>query len=143
MNAYIDYNLLNWGMAAQTDLNPINQKIKKALRIISFKDSDHPSIPLFKDLRILPLENAVEMKNAKYMWKLVNGVLPQSLASHFNSNERTIYSNSLSRLTSLNRFVLYAGPVFWEEQVPLNIRQCKTLKSFSSSLMNHIFNTLS
>ena len=59
MNAYIDYNLLNWGMAAQTNLNPINQKIKKALRIISFKDSDHPSIPLFKDLKILTLEKVV------------------------------------------------------------------------------------
>ena len=141
MNAYIDYNLLNWGMAAPTNLDPINKKIKKALRIISYKDSDHPSIPLFKDLRILPLVNAIEMKNAKFMWKLVNGYLPKSLAAHFNSNERTLYSNSLSRLSSLSQFVLYSGPVFWKK-LPLKIRQSKTLNSFSNSLMDHLLNTL-
>ena len=30
MNPYIDYNLLNWGMAAPTNLDPLNSKLKKS-----------------------------------------------------------------------------------------------------------------
>ena len=33
MNSYIEYNLLNYGMAAETNLNIINLKIKKTVRI--------------------------------------------------------------------------------------------------------------
>ena len=62
INPYIDYNLLNWGMAAITNLNTVNQKIKKAVRIISFKNNDHPTDPLFKELEILPLDKSIELK---------------------------------------------------------------------------------
>ena len=54
MNSYIDYNLLNYGMASQTNLNVINSKIKKAVRIISFKDRDDHTDPLLKELGIMP-----------------------------------------------------------------------------------------
>ena len=47
MNPYIDYNLLNWGMAAPTNLDPLNLKLKNVMRIMSFvNDSDYPSAPL-------------------------------------------------------------------------------------------------
>ena len=52
MNPYIDYNLLNWGMAAPTNLNPLNLKLKKAMRIIS---------------KILPLSQSIEIKYGKHM----------------------------------------------------------------------------
>ena len=81
------------------------------------------------------------MKQAKYMWKLLNGFLPQSLTSNFNSNDRTQFSNSISRLVSLNRFILFAGPKVWEE-IPESIRQKPTLNSFSKSLMTHYLNSL-
>ena len=141
INPYTDYNLLNWGMAALTNLDPINKKIKKAIRIISFKDSDHPSTPLFKELKILPLSIAIQMRNAKFMWKLVNGYLPPSLTSKFNHNDRTPFSSSLSRLESLSRFVLYAGPVCWKN-LPDKLTKIKTLNSFSNSVKNHLLNTL-
>ena len=64
INPHIDYNLLNWSTATATSLSSINVKIKKALRIITFNDSDHPSLPLFKELRILPLEKSIQMKQA-------------------------------------------------------------------------------
>ena len=73
INPHVDYNILNWGMASLTNLDPIDKKIKKAVRIISFKDSDHPSAPLYKNLKILPLSNSFELRQAKHMWKLING----------------------------------------------------------------------
>ena len=66
INPHVDYNILNWGMASPTNLDPIDKKIKKAVRIISFKDSDHPSAPLYKNLKILPLSNSLELRQAKH-----------------------------------------------------------------------------
>ena len=47
INPYIDYNLLNWGMAAPSNLNSVNLKIKKAVRIIAFKGRDHHTDPTY------------------------------------------------------------------------------------------------
>ena len=75
-------------MASSSSLNPVRTKINKALRIMTFNNQDSPSIPLYKELKILPLEKSYELKNAKHLWKLHNGYLPQSLASNFNVNSR-------------------------------------------------------
>ena len=136
MNLYTDYNLLNWGMAATTNLSPINLKLKKAVRIMSFKDSDHHAAPLFKELEILPLDKSIELTNAKFMWKLYNGYLPVSLAKNFNLNHRNQISNSLSRLESLKKFILFTGPLQWRD-LPTSITSKPSLKSFSHALKEY------
>jgi hypothetical protein len=141
INPYVDYNLLNWGMASPTNLDPLDKKIKKAIRIISFKDSDHPSAPLFKNLNILPLANSIQLRRAKHMWKLFNGFLPPSLTSQFNPNERTMFSFSMSRLVSLQGFILFAGPSVWN-QIPASIQQKSSLNSFSKAVKSHLFESL-
>ena len=86
INPYIDYNLLNWGIAAPSTLNSINQEIKKAVRIISFKNKDYHTDALFKELEILPLEKSIELKSAKFMWRLHNNYLPDSLPKNFRGS---------------------------------------------------------
>ena len=136
INPYIDYNLLNWGMAAPSNLNSINQKIKKAVRIISFKNSDYHTDPLLKELEILPLEKSIELKNAKFMWRLHNNYLPDSLSKNFRSSERTNYTTSISRLESLKRFILFSGPKLWNE-LPRSITMKPSLNSFSNTLKRY------
>jgi hypothetical protein len=141
INPHTDYNLLNWGMAPTTNLDTINNKIKKAVRIISFESTDSPSIPLFKKLNILPLDHLIKMKNAKFMWKLYNGLLPDSLSSNFCKNARTQYSISESRLASLNKFVIYAGHKDWLD-IPSCIKEKSSLKSFSKNLYKYYIQNL-
>ena len=137
INPYIDYNLLNWGMAAPTNLNVINIKVKKAVRIISFKDRHDPTAPLFKDLEILPLDKSIETKYVKFMWKLHNNYLPDSIARNFRSNTRTNFSMSLSRLESLKHFVLFEGPQLWN-QLPPHITSKPSLNSITKAYKNYI-----
>ena len=140
-NPYIDYNLLNWGMAPTTNLNLVDKKIKKTIRIISFKDRDAPCTPLYKELKILPLNKSIELRQAKYMWKLYNGFLPQSLRSNFTPNQRTQFSTSTSRLGSLNQYILFAGPKIWNE-IPHAIKKTTSLNSFSINLNKHYLHHL-
>ena len=128
-------------MASPTNLDPIDKKIKKALRIISFKDRDHPSAPLYRDLKILPLLKSFELRQAKHMWKLINGFLPPSMRSQFSPNQRTVFSMSYSRLASFQRFILFAGPRIWN-QLPKFIQDKKSLNSFSKSLKIHLLGTV-
>ena len=123
-------------MAAPTNLNSVNQKIKKAVRIISFKKSDHHTDPLFKELEILPLEKSIELKYAKFMWRLHNELLPDSLSKNFRSNERTNFTSSISRLESLKRFVIFSGPKLWNE-LPRCIINKPSLNSFSNTLKRY------
>ena len=141
VNAHTDYNLLNWGMASSSSLNPVHTKINKALRIMTFNNRDSPSIPLYKELKILPLEKSYELKNAKHLWKLHNGYLPQSLASNFNVNSRNQITKSYSRLESLKRFSLFTAPSIWNK-LPNSIKDKTTLKSFSDSVKLHLLNEL-
>jgi hypothetical protein len=141
INPHTDYNLLNWGMAPATNLDSIKTKIKKAVRIISFEATDSPSIPLFKKLNILPLDCSIKMKNAQFMWKLYNGFLPVSLSSNFYNNARTQYSISESRLSSLEKFVLFAGPKVWKD-IPNEIKAKISLRSFTNNLTKHYISNL-
>ena len=141
VNAHTDYNLLNWGMAAPSNLHPIHTKINKALRIMTFKNRDHSSTPLYEELEILPLEQSYHLKNAKHMWKFHNNYLPPSLLSNFNFNSRNQITKSYSRLDSLKRFSLFTAPEVWDE-LPTSIKEQFTLKSFSDNVKKHFLNKL-
>ena len=128
-------------MASLNNLNSISNKIKKAVRIMAFKNSDDPTIPLFKELKILPLESFIDLRFGKFIWKLNNHELPDSLISHFRGNNRTLFSIQNPRLVSSKRFVTYAGPKLWND-IPNTIKQKKSLKSFAKKYMEALIDDL-
>ena len=141
INPHIDYNLLNWSMAASTNLESIENKVKKAVRIISFKDRNEPSTPLFKQLNILPFTYSIKTKLAKFMWKLYNNKLPTTLSANFRTSSRTHISHYESRLVSFDKFILFEGPKIWNN-IPNSIRIKRSLKTFSKSLSIHFIDNL-
>ena len=114
-------------MATPTNLNPI----------MAFKGKDHHTAGLFQDLEILPLDKFIRLRYGKFMWRLNNGFLPETLANNFHRNRRSQLSNSLSRLESFKQYVLFAGPQLWNE-LPSEITNKSSLNSFSSALKNHL-----
>ena len=74
----IDYGLM-WGSATKSNLNIIQDKMKKALRTISFNKSNNPTEPLFQEHQILKFENQKNLQTACFMWKLHNNETPASL----------------------------------------------------------------
>ena len=128
-------------MAGSSRLNTIHLKMKKAVRIMSFKPSDYHATNLFKELEILPLDKSIELKYAKFIWRLKNGHLPVSLTKNFRSNSRTVFSNSVSRLESMKNFVLFAGPRLWNE-LPHIITNKPSLNSFSKALKKYLLDSV-
>ena len=141
VNAHIDYNLLNWGIASLANIEIISRKTRKAIRLISFKPYDEESIPLFKQHSILPLEETFLLKQAKFMWKLQNELLPPSLARNFNLNSRNQLTISHNRLEHSAKHITYAGPRLWSA-IPEDIQNKLTPKSFSNSMQNFFLDNL-
>jgi hypothetical protein len=141
INSHTDYNLINWGTAPSSYMDTIHSKTRKAIRIISFKDIDEPHIPLFKKHSILPVDKNLELKQASFMWKLANEMLPPSLTKNFRINRKQI-ALSHNRLDTSAKHITYAGPRLWAK-IPDHIKKISFPKSFSKTYRNHIIESLS
>ena len=84
----IDYGLIVWGSATPSALKPIQTNIKKTIRKMLFKKSNHPTEPLFQKLNILDFEKLKLLKIGIFMWKVLNDKVPQTLKDHFSIRER-------------------------------------------------------
>ena len=136
INSHTGYNLLNWGTASSTNFGTISAKTRKAIRLISFANKDEPALPLFKKHSILPLEKDFELKQAMFMWKLENDLIPRSLATNFRTNRNRVIP-ILHRLESSAKHITYAGPKIWQN-LPGDIKNIAFPKSFSKAVKNHM-----
>ena len=118
------------------------KKIKKAVRIMAFKNSEEPTRPLFKEFNILPLESFIDFRYGKFFWKLMNNELPESLKSVFRFNERTLFTVQNPRLELNQRFVTYSGMKIWNNDIPTSIKSKKSFKSFSKSYYKFLNDSL-
>ena len=141
INSHIDYNLLNWGIAPLANIEMISKKTRKAIRLISFKPYDEEAIPLFKQHTILPLEETFLLKQAKFMWKMQNELLPPSLTRNFKFNNRNQLALSHNRLDISAKHITYAGPRLWTA-IPADIQSKLTPRSFSISMKNFLVENL-
>ena len=87
VQSHIDYNLLNWSCTNKSFLKPIENKVKKGIRIISFPKTkyDHTA-PLFKKHNILPFYDHICLKKALLMWKTAHGYSPSVINHLFTKN---------------------------------------------------------
>ena len=90
IHPYIDYNLINWSSAPPSNMKCLELSTKKAVGTILSKNKYEHSLPLFKELNILPLNELIKLRRATYMWKLKNKMLPQSLSETFQINVKEI-----------------------------------------------------
>ena len=119
----------------------ISKKTRKAVRLISFKSYDEDAIPLFKQHSILPLEETFLIKQAKFMWKMQNDLLPPSLTRNFKFNNRNQLTLAHNRLDISAKHITYAGPRLWTA-IPADIQSKVTPRSFSNSMKNFLIDNL-
>ena len=140
INSHTEYNLINWGTAPSAFMEAIYSKTRKAIRIVSFKDKYEPTLPLFKKHLILPVDKNLELKQATYMWKLVNNVLPHSLACNFKINRNQVTMN-YNRLDNSAKHIAYAGPRIWQK-LPDGIKRKAFQKTFIKTFQNYLIENL-
>ena len=87
IQSHINYNIINWSCTHPTNLIPLETKIKKAIRVISFSKTkyDHTP-PLFKQHKVLPFHEHIKLRKACFMWKMHNGYINSPITNIFTKN---------------------------------------------------------
>ena len=143
---FIDYCSLNWAGTPTTNLDNLRTKIKKAVRVISFKKQTDHSLPLFQQLKILPLDQEIKLKQGKFMWKLENNLIPHCIENNFTINKASMISRNSSkkkiclplvRLDYSKRFITYSGVNLWNNEIPFTIKNAPSLGTFCKDFLLH------
>ena len=71
ISPYRDCGALIWGGVAKTHVKKIDRSLRKTIKLTMFKDKKHIVKPLYKYLKILPLELNIKLLHAKFMQKSI------------------------------------------------------------------------
>ena len=140
VQSHINYNVLNWSCAKDSTLLPIQTKLKKAIRVLSFSKTmyDHTE-PLFKKYDILSFKNHVTFRKAIFMWKVAHGYMHDTISNLFTVNLRNHLKFVLPYTgNEKSKFYFVTTCIKEWNQVPDSIKILSTLSSFKLQLKNHL-----
>ena len=145
---HINYALINWSSATETNLNPIKRCLKKAIRAISLSKARAHSLPLLKKQNLLCFDDIVELEIGKFMYSIENKTLDTTFLEMFqNTNKRhTRCTRQASRndfvppktkLSTTKRTIIYTGAVTWK-RIPSEIKNSKSKATFCKAFSKHL-----
>ena len=91
---HLNYGTPAWGGAAKTHLNKTDRNLRKTIRLMMFKDKKHIAEPLYKYLKILPLELTIKLLQAKFMKNLILEEHPKIICEKYPLNYNSSINNS-------------------------------------------------
>ena len=146
IQSYINYNLLNWSSTSPTNLDSIRLSTKRAVRIITFANKYETSNPIFKDLKILPLNLQIMHKQAVFMWKLHYGYIPYPTSSLFKLNLRRYnhykYDLPTPRLEIAKHNISYSCVKLWNTKIPDDLKKLTLQKIFANQYKKYLLDSL-
>ena len=81
--SFLQYGLIVWGQTYASYIEPIFRLQKKAVRAISFQPRLSPSLPIFKDLKLLKLSEIFEFRLLTFVYDSVNKTSPDCFHNFF------------------------------------------------------------
>ena len=87
---HVNYALINWSSATETNLNPMKRCLKKAIRAICFAKAQAHSLPLFKKQNLLCFDDIVELEIGKFMYSIENKTLDTTFFKCFKKQIKDI-----------------------------------------------------
>ena len=135
---HLQYGILTWGFQNTR----ISKLQKRAMRIITCSKYNAHTAPIFKDLKLLKLDDIFKLSLLKFNYKLVNNLLPKYFPGMFVLNNSThtygtrykdINRPQTARTASADNIVRHYMPTFLEA-IPSHITdkvQTHCLKGFN------------
>ncbi len=151
--SFLQYGLIVWGQTFALYTDPIFKLQKKAVRAISFQPRLSPSLPIFKDLKLLKFSEIFELRLLTFVYDSVNKTSPSCFHDFFLLNSSVHqYSTRkasqgdlyLSRMNSLQyglKSIRYLGAKLWNA-LPVEIRNAPSKISFKKQLKIKLLNTV-
>jgi hypothetical protein len=150
IHSNIAYGINIYGSANTTTLEKLRKMQKKAIRIISNAQYRDHTAPLFKEKKILPLDQLIRYAKIKFMHSFHFNQLPLSFAETWitnnNRNPERILRNAddlyvpAHRVEFVKRLPLFSFPAEWNTAPgnKLNPRQHQYMKELKHILLSSL-----
>ena len=149
INSHLLYCLPAWSCGLESTLNPLIKMQKRAIRIVTNKRYNSHTVPIFKDLEILPLKESAIYTKILFIYDYINGKLPESFLNTWlkrrDLNPRILRNSNMfdvkkPKFTSIERFPKFNFQDLWNkicnnENLTSNIRRTKFCKNLKESLL--------
>ena len=134
---YLNYCPLIFGGAYNSHVLPLEVAQRKCVRVISRVDRYAHSNPLFANLGILKFSDVYKLHLGIYVYANLD-ILDAAIPNHTHNTRNSQLNPVFQRLTlSQRQSVAYQAPKNWNS-IPLQIRNCRSLKSFKNSYKKYL-----
>lgn len=126
-----------WSTTYSTYLTPLKLQLKKIVRIITNSSYFEHTDPLFKQTKLLKLNDVTKLAIATHMYINKDDHRHLFPPHDYNTRHRDDLNVPLHRLSKFQHTTAYLGPVIWNS-IPPQIQEAPSLNSFKARLKNHI-----
>ena len=143
LNSHLSYGLPVWGNTDQIYIGKLVKLQKKAIRCISFSDYKAHSLPLLKELQILPISDLLKYQVSSLMWDLDHNLLPESLSTYFV--KRRVDHDHLTRMATSDKLTITKyntskyGHKSFQNQGALLLNELKEQELYVNARSKHVF----
>ena len=139
---HIDYGINIWEHTYKSHLTPLYRQQRKALRLMNFKRKRDDTTELFKNDKILPLEQNLQLHSAKLLWKASHDLLPSPLKPLYNKRtQNSSFHLPFKRIDLAMKCSSYNGVQTWNK-IPEKIRLSTSLNILKTSYKNNLLSQL-
>ena len=151
--SFLQYGITVLGQTYDSYLEPIFKLQKKAVRAISHQPFRSPSLPIFKKLKLLRIQDIFQLRLLTFVYESINKKNPSCFHDYFSFNANfhqhsTRQSNPGNLfLTHRNSFryglksIRYMGAKMWND-LPVEIRNSPSKYSFKNNLKIFLQNNI-
>jgi hypothetical protein len=141
IHCHLTYALPIWSSSISSTLKPIITKQKIAIRLITNSPFNAHTEPLFKNLKILPLNDLIQMQKLQFMQRYIHNDLPRSFLGEWLTNEeRRLDPDQAVLRNQDNLYVPFACTIFSENMPWTSLP--KTWNAFDCNDIKFIRNKL-
>ena len=150
---FLQYGIIVWGQTSALYIEPIFKLQKKALRAISHEHTRSHTLPIFKTLKLLRLQDVFQLKMLSFVFESINKLNPMCFHDFFTCTSsihechtRHSYRGDvfLAHKNSLKyglKSIRYMGAKMWND-LPVELRNSPSKHSFKKHLKTHILGFL-
>jgi hypothetical protein len=156
IHCHLTYALPIWSSTLFSNLKSIVMKQKIAIRLITNSPFNAHTEPLFKNLKILPLNLLIQMQKLQFMQRYIHNDLPRSFIGEWLTNEERRQDPDQAVLRNQdNLYVPFARTIFsenmpwtsfpkaWNSFDRNDIKFIRNKLEFKTKLKDHLINSLS
>ena len=149
--SFLQYGLIAWGQTYASYTEPIFRLQKKAVRAISFQPRMSPSLPIFKDLKLLKLSDIFELRLLTFLFDSINKTSPDcfhnfylfsSSAHQYSTRQASHGDLYMTQQNSLHyglKSIRYLGSKLWNK-LPVELRNAPSKLFFKRNLKIYLLN---